>query len=144
MYSLDIKESYAEFIQSFEWDYFITVTFKKPRKDKLYAIKKVWDTLYWSCHIDRAFIVAENFKGQDECHIHGLIFSDIYPYSGRHSMYVGKQPSEVWRILFENHGRSKVEAINKKNNVAAYCAKYIMKEDDAEYEILGKKEHWYR
>ncbi|GAH95711.1 unnamed protein product, partial [marine sediment metagenome] len=40
-----IRGQYAEFLQGYNWDYFLTSTFRKPRVEPYYALQSVWHEL---------------------------------------------------------------------------------------------------
>jgi len=65
-----IRQQYAEFLQGYNWDYFLTSTFRQPRKEPYYALQSVWHELQKS-FVARAFMVAEPHQSGD-LHIHGL------------------------------------------------------------------------
>jgi hypothetical protein len=133
-----LREAYAEWLQSYDWDYFLTVTFRKPRKDPYYALQSVWHELK-QYDVARSFLVAEPHQSGD-VHVHGLA-------SGRGA---GWQPGialpwQIWDGLFKRFGRATVEAANSQEAVTGYCAKYILKQQSRVcdyYEVFGGKNAW--
>lgn len=134
------KEGYADFLKSYNWDYFMTVTFEKPRLDPYYAMKTVYNTLEKN-NVARAFMGCERFKtGGDELHIHGLVSGPPVGWKPEINM-----PWEIWEDLFEKHGRSKIEAANSQEAVSGYCSKYILKDQSKVmdyYDFFGSKLSW--
>jgi len=133
-----IRQDYAEWLQGYNWDYFLTSTFRKPRRDPYYALQGVWRVLKQH-FVARAFLVAEPFQSGD-LHIHGLA-------AGRGpSWYPELQlPWDIWAGLFKRFGRAKVEACNSQEAVTGYCAKYLLKQQSSMsdfYEIFGSKNAW--
>ena len=133
-----VRQAYADWLQSYHWDYFATATFRSPRKEPYYALKHVWHELHVNSNVDRAFLVAEPFQSGD-LHIHGLLAGDT---NWKPEM---KLPWDIWSGLFERFGRAKVEACNNQEAVSLYCAKYVLKQQSRVcdyYEVFGNKHVW--
>lgn len=134
-----IRQQYAEFLQGYNWDYFLTSTFRKPRKEPYYALQSVWHKLR-EYDVARAFLVAEPHQS-GELHIHGLA-------SGFGPGWLPDiaLPWDIWSGLFKRFGRSTVEACNSQEAVTGYCAKYLLKQQSRVcdyYEVFGDKQAWY-
>lgn len=128
------REAYSQWLQSLDWDYFLTVTFRKPRVDGIRANDVVWDCI-WNMNIERAFLTAESFKSSKEVHVHGLI-------AGHPGMpYQTWLPWAMWERLYKIHGRSRVEGIGNPGQVANYCSKYVVK-GLANYGFYGNPAFW--
>jgi len=135
--STQARDAYARYLQSFNWDYFLTVTFRKDFRDGIKALDYVWDTLHYDCFAKRAFLSSEKHRYPSrDVHIHGLI-SD-YDGSWRPNMCL---PWEMWSIMFKRFGRSRVEAISRSEQVTAYCSKYVSKRL-SEYGFFGAPTFW--
>jgi hypothetical protein len=52
--------------------------------------------------------------GRDGYHAHAL-WCDCQSESRQHT----------WRIWFERYGRNRIEPVNRRDDVADYCAKYV-------------------
>ncbi len=133
-----IKEQYAEWLQSYNWDYFLTSTFRRQRKEPYYALQSVWHELQHHA-VGRAFLVCEPHQSGD-VHIHGLAAG-----SGPRWQPELELPWDIWSGLFKRFGRAKVEACNSREAVAGYCAKYLLKQQSRAcdyYEIFGRKLAW--
>ena len=133
-----LRESYADWLKQYHWDYFFTSTFRKPRKDPYYAIQAVWRSLQWN-NVRRAFLCCEPHQTGD-AHIHGIIAGagpGWYPEIDL--------PWVIWNDLFKSFGRAKVTACNNQAAVAGYCAKYILKKQEGKdhYEVFGTKLNWH-
>jgi hypothetical protein len=150
------KEAYADWLQSKPWDYFLTTTFRSPRKEPYYAIKHVWNTL--KPHgIGRAFLACEPHQSGD-LHIHGIVAGlmtrqsigdggEIYvPTRYKRDGQLRLDPPEViWGDLFKVFGRSKVELCRSNEDVAGYCAKYVLKQQSRVcdyYGVFGGRRQW--
>lgn len=127
---MTIVQEMAKFLQSYEWDYFFTVTPKWPRKDPLAFMRDVWDDIKPPADIfrrlgnttptdgmaRRAFISTEPFflKG---LHVHGLIAGDSDL----------RLPWWFQQGLDQHIGRSRVQGCRSVDQVASYCSKYVSK-----------------
>lgn len=132
------KAQYAEWLQGFNWDYFMTATFRKPRVEPYYALKAVFGELE-NYGVARAFLGAEPFQSGD-LHIHGILAGPAPDWRPGISL-----PWDIWNGLFVKFGRAKVEACNNLESVTAYCAKYVLKQQSRVcdyYAIHGLKVHW--
>ena len=134
-----VRQQYSDWLQSYNWDYFLTVTFRKPRFDAYYALKDVWHCLQ-DQNAAVAFLVAEPHRYAHNLHIHGLASSKA---GWDPAMTL---PWETWGSLFKRFGRSKVEPVNEPGAVAGYCTKYVMKSQGINmadhYQAFGSKFAW--
>ena len=135
-----MQETYSDWLQTYNWDYFFTATFRSPRREPYYVQKHVWAELQ-KHEVARAFMGVEPFASGD-LHIHGIM-------SGRGGGFEPEiaLPWEIWRGLFDRFGRAKVEACNSRAAVSTYCAKYIMKAQHIvsdHYGVFGNAESWRR
>jgi len=145
----DTRIKYAEFLMKYYWEDFITVTFRKPRKEPYYAAKAVWNSLK-HFNVTKAFLAVEPHQSGD-LHIHGIISGNIRGWQPEL-----KLPWDIWEGLFSGYvneygmkvpgyGRSKVELCNSSERVTMYCAKYILKQQSRVadyYYIYGDKFAW--
>ena len=133
-----IRQQYADFLQGYNWDYFLTSTFRRPRKEPYYALQSVWHVLQ-SDFVARAFLVAEPHQSGD-LHIHGLAAGSGPGWRPEMAL-----PWDIWTSLFKRFGRARVEACNTQEAVTGYCAKYLLKQQSRVcdyYEIFGNKFSW--
>ncbi len=133
-----VREQYAEWLQGYNWDYFLTSTFRKPRREPYYALRAVWGELERS-FVARAFLAVEPHQSGD-LHIHGIVAG--MPPGWRPEIPL---PWDIWSGLFKRFGRAKVEACNTHEAVTAYCAKYVLKQQGRVadyYGIYGTKLAW--
>ncbi|MBA7540092.1 hypothetical protein ES705_32381 [subsurface metagenome] len=134
-----IRQQYAEWLQGYNWDYFLTSTFRRPRIEPYYAIQSVWHELQKS-FVARAFLVVEPHQSGD-LHIHGLAAGAGPGWRPELAL-----PWEIWSGLFKRFGRAKVEACNSQEAVTGYCAKYLLKQQSRAcdyYEVFGNKFAWH-
>lgn len=113
-----VKDALRDWLPTFSWDYFITVTFRKP-VSAYYGdstLSWVWHTLK-PYHPGAVFLGTEQHLSSD-LHVHGLLQEGPFP--------VG--PTAYFRELFRRHGRSQVARIRAAEAVVAYCSKYVTKD----------------
>lgn len=111
----EYKQELANWLQSYQWDYFITVTPRFPRKDAIAFMRDVWAEVDFST--DRAFLACEPFKTHYDLHVHGLLF--------------GADLSLPWVVQSDlNHrfGRSRCELARSQSQVSIYCSNYVTKD----------------
>jgi len=130
----EFSQAYADWIQSYSWDFYSTVTFRKLRRDPLAAAGAVWDTLYNKFSGTRAFVAAEKHK-LDGVHLHML---------SEHAWERGQRWDEhsLWLYFFKAFGRARVEVASSDEAVANYCAKYVTKGGPEAYTLWGDKVFW--
>ena len=134
-----IRQEYAGWLQGYNWDYFLTSTFRRPRQEPYYALQSVWHELQKS-FVARAFLVAEPHQS-GELHIHGLAAGPGGTWRPDIAL-----PWDIWSGLFKRFGRAKVEACNSQEAVSGYCAKYLLKQQSRVcdyYEVFGNKFAWH-
>jgi len=132
------RMAYAEWLQGYNWDYFLTSTFRRPRKEPYYALQSVWHELE-KYHGDRAFLVAEPHQSGD-LHVHGLVAGPGPGWVPGISL-----PWDIYEGLFKRFGRARVESANSQGAVSSYCAKYLLKQQSRVcdyYEVFGDKREW--
>ena len=134
-----LTEELSNWLQQYQWDYFLTVTCRWPRRDSIAFIRDIYEILtasetsFWSdphrFHLPyRAFIACEPHRFSNNLHAHGLVtgFQSIYP------------PSVFQKALDSRFGRSRVELCRSRGDVAAYCTKYVIKYTDGDnYDFKG-------
>lgn len=133
----EIRKQYSDFLQTKHWDYFVTVTYRSPRKEPYYALNGAWRVLK-SNHVGKAFLVAEPHQTGD-LHLHGLVAG--YPPGWKPEMSL---PFDMWGDLYKAFGRSAVSPIAEIGGVTSYCAKYVLKSEYSAdlYELFGNQVAW--
>ena len=119
------REGWTAFLSQVEWDYFLTVTFKLPRKDSHLALQSIIRGLSAYPHIV-AFLGTELHMSGD-VHAHGLLHLPE------------KDPSDSWRIwaaLFNECGRTEAFPPLRQADVIKYTTKYCTKAL-TDWHILG-------
>jgi hypothetical protein len=132
------RQAYAEWLQGYYWDYFVTSTFRVARKEPYYALQSVWHELRKS-NVFRSFLVAEPHQSGD-LHIHGLVAGRGPGWEPEIAL-----PWDMFDSLFHRFGRARVEACNNHEAVSMYCAKYLLKQQSRVcdyYEVFGSKGAW--
>ncbi len=118
-----IKAAWGAWLTAQQWDAFITVTFRSPRKaahalSTLNGIQKV---------IERTEIPDGLFLGTEPhlstaIHAHGLI-----RWQGHSFISHALLRTITWRNLFKAFGRSQVVEPRIIGGVAGYVSKYVLK-----------------
>jgi hypothetical protein len=132
-------DSLADFIGNRYWDYFFTVTTRKPRKDSISLIQSVWKWLNhedYGFNLQCGFLATEPFKYQKNLHLHGILKNQdsnaIDSYFGETYHYY------MQRSLNYRFGRSRVEVCRSNEQVSGYCTKYVTKITDGDnYDFAG-------
>ena len=135
--SLDTRSKYSDYLQTLPWDYFATITFRRPWRDSIRAHEAVWPVLH-DCGITRAFLAVERHKYPSyDCHVHGLL-------AGYGPEWNGPKPDiwKMWENCFHRFGRNTIEDIRNPGQVAEYCSKYVIKRL-SEYGFYGQKTFWH-
>jgi len=128
----DLKLEWANWLASQPWDYFLTVTFRDqvPERRQESVVHAVGETLTSSHALDCLFLAAEPHLSQNT-HLHGL-----YKAATDRQDILANQKNDVWRVLFNKFGRSKVEVPRGPAHVARYVSKYVVK-SSGYYELWG-------
>lgn len=147
-----VRSEMADFIGSFRWDLFNTVTFAHEkvlsdntveyrghgdgRKDSLRASDAVWRVCE-KFGATRGFVAIEPFQS-GEIHSHALLGFDLSTPEA-----VNRLPQAMWKYQFKAFGRNRVEFARSAECVSAYTAKYVTKDSEKfEYQFYGDKSAW--
>lgn len=136
--SCSMRESYSDWLKTYNWDYFMTATFRSPRKEPYYAMESV-NRVLEKHNVARTFLGCEPFQSGD-LHIHGILAGP-----GPGWFPVIDMPWQIWESLFHAFGRSKVGTCRSTEAVSAYCSKYILKQQSRVcdyYSIYGTDLDW--
>jgi len=125
-----LRASWAQFLESLEWDYFLTVTFRDalPAHRADSVLNAIERTLVARCAPDAMFLGMELHVSRF-LHCHGLYRTKRkFPSLG----YLAED-STSWltEVLFRTFGRSKVEIIRSPADTAKYVTKYCIKAVEA-------------
>lgn len=130
----------SDWLQTYHWDYFLTVTTRWPRRDAISFMRDInaqfceSETSLWS-NPDRIylpgriFLACEPHRYRGSLHAHGLLagLPGLYP------------PKVFQKALDLRFGRSRVERCRNQSYVAGYCAKYVTKITDGDnYDFFGQ------
>ena len=139
-----IKSGYSDFLQSYSWQSFYTITCRKPRRDNLAFIRDIDNAIREQSLSFRSFVAIEPHR-TGFIHAHGLLSFDI-PLRDPEGIYLGFSHEEINRRFRYNFGfsrDSKIRTLTKTTNgvqtgVLLYCSKYVVKCDRGyEYDFLG-------
>lgn len=109
----------AAWLSGFEWDWFLTVTFREPlprnRGDSV--LNSIGKTLLR--HNPSLIFLGMEEHASTYLHCHGLFQSRLVD---------GRVPSStIWNDLFQTYGFSRVEPIRSQHKAARYVTKYCVK-----------------
>jgi len=152
----NIKTSYAEWLNSFEWDYFVTLTthYELTLKSARRLAERWHEKMRKHDFEPILFWVAERFETKDGYHIHGLLklnrklkkhefvfITELYQIvSGACSV------NDLTSTINNKEKRKKLSwnridlsRYLESKNGGAYCTKYVLQEQQnklAEYDII--------
>lgn len=131
---LRARDGLAESLRSMPWDYYFTVTTRKPWHDAIALSREVYHKLNELTAVERSFIATEPYYLRSGVHAHGLVKTDV--------KYMSFVPTgTIWCGLFNRFGRSSVDLIRSSADVSMYCSKYVTK-STGDYFFWGRKEFW--
>ncbi len=123
-----VGEAWQKWLSLREWDWFLTITFKQPRKDVILALNSVETALKSVYTHPTAFLGAEYHRSGD-VHVHGLFKQCV-------ACQLPDDTLRLWSTLFHRLGRSEVVPPRQKADVIKYTTKYCTK-DLTDWRILG-------
>lgn len=117
--SADLRDSLREWLPTFTWELFITVTFAQARMPwlALNTLNQVAGVIKRSQRPSLMFLGTEQHQNRT-LHVHGMI-------TGRGGCAIN--PRSLWKDLFDTFGRSDVSPILSREAVTDYCTKYVTK-----------------
>lgn len=132
-----INQAYGDWLQGFEWQYFVTHTFAPRERGYVgshmafkYMDKWAREVTGWGTRQAEYFVVAEPHKWRDDCHLHALVKGVDLPAGWEARIMQG-----LW-----HHGFSRVLPINDRG--ALYVAKYLTKTNDVPIDIqMERRSH---
>jgi len=115
----EVRDAFGDFLSTFNWDYFITVTFRVPRQPHhaLGTVREVGKVIRRS-NTGRLFLGTELHVNRT-LHLHGLLEAH-----GRPNGFLKRQ---LWADLFDRFGRSQVLDVQSREAVSSYVSKYVVK-----------------
>ena len=116
------REAWGTWLDGFEWDLWLTVTFRTPRQphhamSTLTQCRKVVRRVSQGGHL---FLGVEPHKSA-LIHLHGLV--QVPDWTSKR-----KASNLLWLRLFETFGRSQVPAVRGNKGASFYVSKYVTKE----------------
>lgn len=124
----DSHLGWQELLSATDWDWFITVTFARTRKDVILALNSV-ESAFKRYYLHPTAFLAAEYHQEGTVHVHGLF------------RWCRKCKSEydatlLWHSLFRQFGRAEVRTPIQKADVVKYTTKYCVK-DLTDWRILG-------
>jgi len=139
---LPLNEAISNYLQTKEWDFFITVTAKRPRRDAIAFNRDLWGKIRL-LGFDRGFLACEPHRYSRNLHSHGLIYRPpgVAKFEGK---YIEERLQSADISMFGSEygfpafGFSRCEPINNSGSVSSYCSKYVTKLGDGDnYDFYG-------
>ena len=119
---------WQELLEPLHPDWFLTITFKQPRKDVILALNAVERALKSLYTHPRYFLAAE-YHQEGTVHVHGL-------FRWCRGCINEGDATSLWVSLFHRFGRSEVRTPILKADVVKYTTKYCTK-DLTDWRIWG-------
>jgi len=115
----EVRDAFGDWLSTFPWDYFITVTFRFPRQPHtaISTVRQVARVIRRS-NTGRLFLGTELHINRT-LHLHGLLEARGGPT--RFSRW------QLWADLYERFGRSEVREVQSREAVSLYVSKYVVK-----------------
>lgn len=134
-----LKLEWANWLTSLPWDFFLTITSREPipahrGESVLHAIGK---QLCARFRPEMVFLGAEAHLSQ-AMHYHGL-YRGTEDRSKFPDSYWRLYASDIFSVLFDTYGRSKVECVRGQGAVSAYVSKYCVKSTGT-YQLFGRQD----
>tara|TARA_Y100000310_G_C20686271_1_gene819241 strand:- start:2906 stop:3349 length:444 start_codon:yes stop_codon:yes gene_type:complete len=124
--------NYGEWLGQFDWQWFVTLTFRHDPPKPLTALRKYrrWEKsndLFFPSN-PYSFIATEDGSKFGRLHLHSLV--------GGQGM---GQPKAAWQSWFRDPfgGRARIESYDPKKGASFYISKYVTK-SLGEWEVLGE------
>jgi len=126
----ELRKTWAEFLGSMPWDYFLTVTFREelPLHRAESVLNSIEQTLVrW--HNPAMLFLGMELHVSRFLHLHGLYRAKRrFPASDYMAL---DSTRDLWRSIFKVYGRSKVELIRSRADASMYVSKYCVKATEA-------------
>jgi len=113
------REGLQQWLSAWEWDYFLTVTFRDSvPMDRASSVLNAVARTASQLTPERLFLVSETHVS-GALHMHGLF------KTGTKNRSAVRQ--RLWRGLFNTYGRSDVQPVAYQEAVSKYVSKYVTK-----------------
>ena len=115
----EVRDAFGDWLATFPWEYFITVTFREPRQPHhaLSTVREVGKLI--RRHASGSLFLGTELHHSRTLHVHGLLET-----AGRPNEFLA---SVLWRQLFDRFGRSQVRPVLSREAVSNYVSKYVTK-----------------
>ena len=115
----EVRDAFGNWLSTFDWDYFITVTFREARHPHhaLSTVRQVGKVI--RRHSDGRLFLGTELHINRTLHVHGLLSpvkrpNDFLQYA-------------LWNSLFTAFGRTEVRRVQSREAVSNYVSKYVTK-----------------
>ena len=124
MHDEPTKAAWAAFLGRYEWEYFLTITFRLPREphhaqSTLSQIGNIIER-----HSNGRYFLGSELHHSRTLHVHGL----FTPRKRTTAPSSGVTARALWGVFLEEFGRSQVRRVLTNEAVTRYCSKYCTKD----------------
>jgi len=133
---MDTQAAYGEWLSTYQWNYWSTLTFRwnLPTVDgAMRAFMRGWRALEKSKVLTAPFcwVAVEEGRLYGRVHLHALI--------GEHSCSITQHNKGMWLAEWwkEKYGRAQVLPYDPERKAAYYIAKYVSKKGVVQWEPMG-------
>ena len=130
----DLHQTWTDWLSTFHWDHFATLTFAEPRSE---ASAKRAFAKYVRCLCGLTYggsvgyFCGYEYGTFGRLHLHALMrTSTPQPELGPGGVPCASKALPcglVWRAWFDSFGRAKVETYDRRRGAAGYVSKYVTK-----------------
>jgi len=115
----EVRDAFGNWLATFPWDYFLTVTFQSPRQPHhaISTVRQVGKVI--RRHSDGRLFLGTELHINRTLHVHGLLATVKRP-----NLFLQQS---LWSSLFNTFGRSEVRLVQSREAVSAYVSKYVTK-----------------
>ena len=115
----EVRDAFGDWLGTFPWTYFLTVTFREPRQPNhaLSTVRQVGKVV--RRHSRGGLFLGTELHVSRTLHVHGLL--DAPRGANLFLRYA------LWRSLFDAFGRSEVREVQSREAVSNYVSKYVTK-----------------
>lgn len=130
----DLHQTWTDWLSTFHWDHFATLTFAEPRSEASArrAFAQYTRSLS-SAHpgLDLGYFCGYEYGTFGRLHLHALLRTSQDQWDfGLRTVPCPQTilPNEVlWHYWYERYGRAKVETYDRRRGAAGYVSKYVTK-----------------
>ena len=132
--SQELRDSWTDWLSTFHWDHFATLTFAQPRTEasarRAFA-KYVRSVRQFTYGDPVGYFVGYEHGTFGRLHLHALMRTTTpQPDLAAGGVPCARQAlpdTLLWRLWYDSFGRAKVETYDPRRGAAGYVSKYVTK-----------------